>query len=98
MPDSGRAGGSPRRRRRRGDMGLLFSALRGLFGNKDVRILILGLDNAGKTTILNKLQFPDEAVSPTVPSQHPPPMALPVRNPYVAPCNSFQSLFLSSAC
>jgi ADP-ribosylation factor-like protein 1 len=27
-----------------------------LFGNKDVRILILGLDGAGKTTILYKLQ------------------------------------------
>ena len=27
-----------------------------LFGSKEVRILILGLDNAGKTTILYKLQ------------------------------------------
>eukprot|EP01066_Platyproteum_vivax_P021140 Platyproteum_vivax@DN913_c0_g1_i2.p1 len=38
-------------------MGVLFSSIFGrLFGQKDVRILILGLDNAGKTTILYQLQ------------------------------------------
>ncbi|EFA79574.1 ARF-like protein [Heterostelium album PN500] len=38
-------------------VGNLFSSLFfKLFGNKDVRILILGLDSAGKTTILYKLQ------------------------------------------
>jgi len=37
-----------------------------LFGQKDIRILILGLDNAGKTTILYKLQC-GEVVS-TIPT------------------------------
>eukprot|EP00668_Euglena_longa_P014233 GGOE01018210.1.p1 GENE.GGOE01018210.1~~GGOE01018210.1.p1 ORF type:complete len:180 (-),score=19.31 GGOE01018210.1:455-994(-) len=38
-------------------MGSIFSQLLGrLFGGTEVRILILGLDNAGKTTILYKLQ------------------------------------------
>ena len=51
-------------------MGILFSRLfESLFGSKEVRILILGLDNAGKTTILYRLQNEsDEAVqtSPTI--------------------------------
>jgi ADP-ribosylation factor 1/2 len=38
-------------------MGLAFSGLwQRLFGKKDVRILMVGLDAAGKTTILNKLK------------------------------------------
>ena len=38
-------------------MGLFFSRIfQQLFGSKEVRILILGLDNAGKTTILYRLQ------------------------------------------
>lgn len=48
-------------------MGLLFSSLfSSLFGRKEYRILILGLDNAGKTTILYRLQV-DEPVT-TVPT------------------------------
>jgi len=35
---------------------LLSNLFSKIFGNKDVRILILGLDGAGKTTILYKLQ------------------------------------------
>ena len=41
-------------------MGLLFSRLfDSLFGSKQVRILILGLDNAGKTTILYHIKTPE---------------------------------------
>lgn len=48
-------------------MGMWFSSLfSSLFGSKEVRILILGLDNAGKTTILYRLQV-DEPVT-TVPT------------------------------
>uniref|UniRef100_A0A7S1G6E5 ADP-ribosylation factor-like protein 1 n=1 Tax=Bicosoecida sp. CB-2014 TaxID=1486930 RepID=A0A7S1G6E5_9STRA len=48
-------------------MGLFISSLFGsLFGKKEVRILILGLDNAGKTTILYRLQS-DEPVT-TIPT------------------------------
>jgi len=52
-------------------MGSFFSRLLGgvfdkLFGSKEVRILILGLDGAGKTTILFRLQV-DEPVT-TVPT------------------------------
>jgi ADP-ribosylation factor-like protein 1 len=39
-------------------MGGIFSRIFGrLWGEKEVRILILGLDGAGKTTILYRLQF-----------------------------------------
>ena len=39
-------------------MGLTFSKMFGkLFGKKDVRILMVGLDAAGKTTILYKLKL-----------------------------------------
>lgn len=48
-------------------MGLFVSSLfSSLFGKKEVRILILGLDNAGKTTILYRLQV-DEPVT-TIPT------------------------------
>ena len=38
------------------NMGGLMSYFRGLFGNREMRILILGLDGAGKTTLLYRLQ------------------------------------------
>ena len=48
-------------------MGVLFSRLfSSLFGRGEIRILILGLDNAGKTTLLYKLQL--NHVIETVPS------------------------------
>ena len=37
-------------------MGILFSRLWQAFGEREARILVLGLDNAGKTTILYRLQ------------------------------------------
>jgi len=46
-------------------MGLIFSSLfKHIFGTKETRILILGLDNAGKTTILYRLKV-DQVVSTT---------------------------------
>ncbi|KAG6480980.1 hypothetical protein ZIOFF_057571 [Zingiber officinale] len=48
-------------------MGILFTRmLSSLFGNREARILVLGLDNAGKTTILYRLQM-GEVVS-TIPT------------------------------
>jgi len=48
-------------------MGVLVSKLLAtVLGNKEVRVLILGLDNAGKTTILYKLQMGE--VVTTVPT------------------------------
>jgi hypothetical protein len=50
-------------------MGILMSRLlEGLFGSKEVRILILGLDNAGKTTILYRLQNEGDEVVQTIPT------------------------------
>jgi ADP-ribosylation factor-like protein 1 len=44
-------------------MGVIFSTLlQSLFGTREARILILGLDNAGKTTIVYKLYAPDKVV------------------------------------
>ncbi|TNV70724.1 hypothetical protein FGO68_gene1264 [Halteria grandinella] len=48
-------------------MGFIFSKLfKGLLGDQQMRIIIIGLDNAGKTTILYRLHL-DEIV-PTVPT------------------------------
>lgn len=50
-------------------MGALWSKARAAFGmlpNKEVRVLVLGLDNAGKTSILQRLQLGE--VTPTVPT------------------------------
>ncbi|KAG2495684.1 hypothetical protein HYH03_006284 [Edaphochlamys debaryana] len=47
-------------------MGLWISKLWSLFGDQEARILVLGLDNAGKTTILYRLQV-GEVVS-TIPT------------------------------
>ena len=50
-------------------MGILFSKLfESLFGSKEVRILILGLDNAGKTTILYRLQNESDEAVQTIPT------------------------------
>jgi GTPase SAR1 family protein len=51
------------------NMGILMSRLfESLFGSKEVRILILGLDNAGKTTILYRLQNESDEAVQTIPT------------------------------
>ena len=51
-------------------VGGFFSRLfSGLWGSKELRILILGLDGAGKTTILYRLQVGE--VVTTIPSESP---------------------------
>ncbi|CAG9466456.1 unnamed protein product [Pedinophyceae sp. YPF-701] len=47
-------------------MGVWFSSLLSMFRDKEARILVLGLDNAGKTTILYRMQV-GEVVS-TIPT------------------------------
>jgi ADP-ribosylation factor-like protein 1 len=48
-------------------MDILFTKMfSSVFGNREARILVLGLDNAGKTTILYRLQM-GEVVS-TIPT------------------------------
>ncbi|KAK9843095.1 hypothetical protein WJX74_006886 [Apatococcus lobatus] len=48
-------------------MGLWMSRLLSMFGDKEARILVLGLDNAGKTTILYRLQVGEVvATIPTI--------------------------------
>ena len=50
-------------------MGIVMSRIfEGLFGSKEVRILILGLDNAGKTTILYRLQNESDEAVQTIPT------------------------------
>lgn len=48
--------------------GGFFSLFAGLFGTREMRILILGLDGAGKTTILYRLQVGE--VVTTIPSMY----------------------------
>jgi GTPase SAR1 family protein len=50
-------------------MGIVLSRLfESLFGSKEMRILILGLDNAGKTTILYRLQNESDEAIQTIPT------------------------------
>ena len=48
-------------------MGLAFSSLyQWLFGGREIKVVMVGLDNAGKTTILKKLSDEDLAqIKPT---------------------------------
>ncbi len=47
-----------------------------LFGDREARILVLGLDNAGKTTILCRLQRAPATASPSDRQSDSPPMCL----------------------
>ncbi len=47
-------------------MGSMISYFRSLFGQREMRILILGLDGAGKTTILYRLQVGEVSHQPPI--------------------------------
>ena len=50
-------------------MGNVFASLfKGLFGKKEMRILMVGLDAAGKTTILYRLQNESDEAVQTIPT------------------------------
>lgn len=52
-------------------MGVFASLFKGLFGKKEMRILMVGLDAAGKTTILYKLKLGEIVTTiPTIGKQH----------------------------
>lgn len=52
-------------------MGSLLSALKALVGKKEMRILMVGLDAAGKTTILYKLKLGEIVTTiPTIGETH----------------------------
>jgi len=51
---------------------------KGLFGKKEMRILMVGLDAAGKTTILYKLKLGEVVTTiPTIGESSPPPLLHP---------------------
>jgi ADP-ribosylation factor-like protein 1 len=54
-------------------MGLWISRMLNLFGDQEARILVLGLDNAGKTTILCALSLRPPLCSCARLSPPPPP-------------------------
>lgn len=68
-------------------MGLMLSKLwTSLVGNKEIRVLILGLDNAGKTTILYKLHMGEVVTTvPTCVQRRLPLRARPHRHAHAAP-------------
>jgi GTPase SAR1 family protein len=47
-------------------MGCLKRVWKKLFGNTQKRLLLLGLDNAGKTTVLYHLQGKSDSTMPTI--------------------------------
>ena len=59
---------------------LVSKLLSAIVGSKEVRVLILGLDNAGKTTILYKLQI-SEVSAKELSRKHPRARRAPHRPP-----------------
>lgn len=61
-------------------MGAFASLFKNLFGKKEMRILMVGLDAAGKTTILYKLKLGEIVTTiPTIGKLFPP--SIPFRQP-----------------